>query len=120
MGKGTRNKARGRKRPSGGNQTRINDKFLSRQKNYKWVQYCEFFHNMNYGVILYEAAHTKSKYVYVSDGSRVFKTRFSDHPPNKDKELNGDCNFFVGRSNFNTTHTQEAIMATLKHFEKTT
>ena len=34
--------------------------------------------------------------------------RFSDHKPNREKELTGDCDFFVGRTNTGVRTTEDA------------
>jgi hypothetical protein len=65
---------------------------------------------------LYEARHTLSKYVTVSDGQSEYKVRFSNHRPNKGRELNGDCDFFVGVTHTGWRTTDHALEAVAEHF----
>jgi hypothetical protein len=80
----------------------------------KWIEFCEAMLAEGYMVFLYEARRTFSKYVWVTSGERHFKVRFSNHAPIKRRESAGDCDFFVGICNFQTTTTEQAIAATLK------
>ena len=83
----------------------------------KWIYFCEFMLAKGLTVSLYEAKETVSKYVTVSLPERgEFKVRFSNHKPNKYKEVNRYCDFFVGYNNFGNTTTQQAIFATLNKF----
>jgi hypothetical protein len=87
----------------------------------KWITFCEILLAQGYCVRIYMAKSTRSKYVHVSYPSypnNVFKVRFSDHKPNKYKEIHNDCDFWVGVSNFQVHTTAEAIMAVLDYFEK--
>lgn len=85
----------------------------------QWIIFSEYFLERGYSVNLYEARQTVSKYVTVShmDNNLQFKVRFSNHAPIRRREEAGDCDFFVGRTNFKTTTTAMAIMACLKRFE---
>lgn len=83
----------------------------------KWIYFCEFMLAKGLTVSLYEAKETVSKYVTVSLADRgEFKVRFSNHKPNKYKEVNRFCDFFVGYNNLENTTTQQAIFATLNKF----
>ena len=82
----------------------------------KWVQFCLRMMKAGLTVHLYEARQTLSKYLTVSHGDRSFKVRFSDHAPNYNREVEGDCEFFVGVTNLDTTTTGQAMQATLRHF----
>ena len=82
----------------------------------KWIHFCETMLNEGFDVTLYEAKATFSKYITVWDRSRKFRVRFSDHKPIKFREMNGDCDFFVGKCNRTTTNTDQAIEATLRYF----
>lgn len=86
----------------------------------KWIVFCQVMLRDGYGVTLYEARQTVSKYVTVSKpGLGKFKVRFSNHQPIKQRELCGDCDFFVGIANLRTTTTGQAIAATREYFAKT-
>lgn len=82
----------------------------------KWVYFCEVMLDNGFELYLYEAKETVSKYITVCNGEKEFKVRFSNHPPIRSREIKGDCDFFVGRTNFKTTNTTEAIMETLRYF----
>lgn len=84
----------------------------------KWIAFCSQLLALGFTVSLYEARQTFSKYVTVSDGDRRFKVRFSNHKPIKRREEMGDCDFFVGVANYQTTTTAQAMSAVLKHFER--
>jgi hypothetical protein len=86
-------------------------------KKSKWIEFCENMLARDLTVHLYEARQTRSKYVTVSKkGHSPFKVRFSNHAPIKSKEASGDCDFFVGVTNFTVTTTGDALAATLAHF----
>lgn len=57
---------------------------------------------------MYFAEITRSKYIYVRWHEFTYKIRFSDHAPNRIKEESGDCDFFVGVTNFNVTTSEDA------------
>lgn len=48
----------------------------------------------------------------------TYTVRFSDHAPNKKREKNGDCDFFVGVTNFKVTTTDDAIKAVKEWYQK--
>lgn len=82
----------------------------------RWVEFCEFTLRAGWTVSLYEARHTRSKYITVSDGRRSFKVRFSDHKPIKHREIGGDCDFFVGVTHLGVTTTGDAVRAVRAFF----
>lgn len=84
----------------------------------KWIEFCRAMLAYNYVVSLYEARQTYSKYITVTSRGQSFKVRFSDHRPIYEKEMNGDCDFFVGVTNTGVRTTEDAIQATLEHFRK--
>lgn len=89
----------------------------------KWIGFCKVMMGKGFYVKLYEARHTLSKYITVidpKDSRRQFKVRFSNHKPNKGKEVEGDCDFFVGVTNLGVTTTEMAITATNQFFESKT
>lgn len=83
----------------------------------KWVEFCEHFMDRGFKIKLYEAKKTVSKYVTVTDGKREYKVRFSNHRPNKGRELNEDCDFFVGITHTGVRTTAMAIQATEMFFD---
>lgn len=82
----------------------------------KWVYFCEQLLKYDYELKLYEAQNTVSKYITVKKGDYFFKVRFSDHKPIQEREINGDCDFFVGRTNLGITTTEDALLAVGKYF----
>ena len=82
----------------------------------KWIEFCEVMLVYGYTLTLYEARETVSKYITVSNGTKSFKVRFSNHKPIKARELQGDCDCFVGRTNLGVTTTHQAIQKTLQFF----
>ncbi|MDT6940782.1 hypothetical protein RI570_21330 [Brucella pseudogrignonensis] len=84
----------------------------------KWIGFCEDALDLGLSLRLYEAKHTVSKYITVSnDRGKEFKVRFSNHRPIKAREEANDCDFFVGVSNKNVTTTVQALQAVKSHFE---
>lgn len=81
-----------------------------------WIVFCREMMGRGYRATLYEARNTVSKYVTVWGANDDFyRVRFSSHKPILCREAAGDCDFFVGVTNFGTTNTQMAVQATLKH-----
>lgn len=114
------------KRPKKATHRTINKDFLAHRIQYlehlgykktKWIEFCEHMLAQGYTVTLYEARQTRSKYVSVHGKTGGFyRVRFSDHAAIVHREAAGDCDFFVGRGNFRTTTTTDAIRATLAYF----
>lgn len=87
----------------------------------KWVTFCEVFLQKGFNLWLYEARKTFSKYITIRHPKLQgvqYLVRFSNHPPIKYREKNGDCNFFVGKTHLATTTTDEAILAALLFFRE--
>lgn len=82
----------------------------------KWIIFCETMLSLGFDVFLTEAQQTRSKYVQIERNQRVFRVRFSDHKPIQSREINKDCDFFVGITNLATTTTNQAIMAVKLYF----
>jgi hypothetical protein len=82
----------------------------------KWMLFARVMMRRGFQVRLYEAQRTVSKYVTVTNGQKAFKVRFSDHAPIFEREANGDCDFFVGHTNFGKTSTNDALKATMLFF----
>lgn len=85
----------------------------------QWVVFCETLMKMGFALHLYEARKTVSKYVTVArEGMPPFKVRFSNHKPIFAREAGGDCDYFVGVTNFGVQTTGGAFKAVLDHAEK--
>lgn len=82
----------------------------------KWIFFCEEMMRLGFTVELYEARQTKSKYCTVKKDGKSFKVRFSDHKPIYHREMNGDCDYFVGHTNTGIRNTQGAINAVCNFF----
>lgn len=84
----------------------------------KYLDFCEAMLDIGYRVTLYEARETVSKYVTVyGAGDTEFKVRFSNHLPNRTREIRGDCDFFVGQTHQGKWQsTSQAIAATVEYF----
>jgi len=75
----------------------------------KWIEFCEKMNENGFSCYLYEAKSTLSKYIAVKYGNKELKVRFSNHKPIKSRELNNDCDFFVGVTNTGVRTTEDAI-----------
>lgn len=77
---------------------------------YKPPKYFEFIKTMlleGWNVKLYTAG--VSKYVFVSKGDHIYKIRFSNHKPIYTKELQNDCDFYVGITHQQASKTEQVI-----------
>ena len=87
----------------------------------KWIAFCRHFLDLGLRVRLYEARRSVSKYVTLERGKKArrktFKVRFSNHRPIRFREEKGDCDFFVGVCNRQTTTTEQAIEAAMQFFD---
>lgn len=84
----------------------------------KWIIFAEELLHKGFKISLYEARRTFSKYLTVEKDGKYFKVRFSNHKPIKERELNNDCDFFVGVTNFKVTTTEDALDAVYKFFKE--
>ena len=82
----------------------------------KWISFCETMQARGFLTRVYESRSTRSKYVYVIRGERAFKVRFSNHRPNAEREIEGDCDFFVGVNHHSISTTADAIRAVEEFF----
>jgi hypothetical protein len=82
----------------------------------KWIYFCEEMMRLGFTVELYEARQTKSKYCTVRHNGKSFKVRFSDHKPIYHREMNGDCDFFVGWTHTGIRNTHDAANAVCNFF----
>ena len=71
---------------------------------------------LGFTVELYEARQTKSKYCTVRHAGKQFKVRFSDHKPIYRREMQGDCDFFVGHTHTGIRTTHDAANAVCNFF----
>lgn len=86
-------------------------------KQYSTPKYLLFIRDMiedGWEVKLHEVR--VSKYVFVTKGTQTFKIRFSNHKPILSKELEEDCDFYVGVSHKQVSTTQQ-IMEAVKQKE---
>jgi len=83
----------------------------------KYLLFCRDMLRFGLHVHLYEAKTTVSKYVTLSKGGKQFKVRFSNHKPNKGRELEGNCDFFVGYTHTGVRTTDDAETAALEFFD---
>ena len=95
------------------------DNFKKRYKNSryslpKWISFCETMLELGYEVSVYMSKTTFSKYVYVSNGKKTVKIRFSNHKPNYTKEIEKDSDFYVGVNNKVVTTTEQVIPQVIK------
>ena len=84
----------------------------------KWIIFAEELLHKGFKISLYEARRTFSKYLTVEKDGKYFKVRFSNHKPIKERELNNDCDFFVGVTNYKVTTTEDALKAVYNFFEE--
>jgi hypothetical protein len=85
----------------------------------KFVLFIETALKFGYRVRLYDAQTTVSKYVTVYNKKKKFKVRFSNHKPNRQRELEGNCDFFVGRTHLGVTTTRDAWYAMRRKLGRT-
>lgn len=80
-------------------------------------KYLSFMHTMlceGWDVKIYVAKVSKYVFVrrFVKDIEHVYKIRFSNHRPIYEKQLENDCDFYVGISH-GAVHTTDAIIKIL-------
>ena len=88
---------------------------------YKPPKYYFFMKTMlehGYQVKLYQAG--VSKYVFIIKNDIVYKIRFSNHRPIKEKELENDCDFYVGISHLQASKTEDIINKILFNDQQST
>jgi len=78
----------------------------------QWMVFCEKMLRIGYKVTVKETHNAHSKYVRVyGAGDTFYQVRFSNHLPNKRRELDEDCGFFVGVAHTGVRNTAMAIKA---------
>lgn len=95
------------------NLNKVKETIANYPSQYPTPKYLTFIRNMledGWAVKLYTSG--VSKYVFCLKGEHLYKVRFSNHKPRVDKELEEDCDFYVGISNLavNTTEEIEKIL----------
>lgn len=79
----------------------------------KWIIFSETLLKEGYNLSMYEAKRTLSKYITING---EYTVRISNHAPNKQREENKDCDFFVGHTNFGIRTIYDALYAVRKYF----
>ena len=104
---------------------KISQKFLNfrKPKNpefkiQKWITFSEKILEMGLDIYLYEAQKTASKYIAIHYKNKIYRVRFSDHKPIKQREEKMDCDFFVGVNNNSVKNTEDALIAVKAWKEK--
>ena len=95
----------------------LNSKVSRVYEPQKWILFCATLLPYVDSIKLYEAQTTVSKYILIQKGKATYKVRFSNHKPNRTKEKQNDCDFFVGVSNSKITTTQDALAACVKRLK---
>lgn len=87
----------------------------------KYISFARILLAEGFRLQMYEAQRTVSKYLTVSvEGFRkTYKVRFSNHKPIRQREIAGDCDFFVGRTHLGVTTTAMALRAVREYFHDT-
>ena len=83
----------------------------------KWVLFSEELIKDEWKVELCDSKSTVSKYLYISKNGQKFKIRFSNHKPNKQKESQKDCDYYVGVGNKGVI-TTEQVLKLIKNNQK--
>lgn len=88
----------------------------------KWMEFAECLLKQGYTLKLKEAVSTVSRYILVFKPGvkQYFKVRFSNHKPNKHREMGrvfNDCDFFVGVTHKGYTTTTDALLAVDNFFK---
>lgn len=93
------------------NLKKINSAIKNYPKQFPTPKYLLFIKQMlenGWQVKLY-VANKVSKYVFIIKGDDVFKIRFSNHKPIYGKELENDCDYYVGVSHTQVSTTEQII-----------
>lgn len=80
----------------------------------KWISFTETMIKNGWQVKLIRSQSTRSKYLYIQKGDKNYKIRFSNHKASKEKELENDCDFYVGRGHKGTLTTTDLILKLCK------
>lgn len=96
----------------------LSSKTANNYPKQKWIMFCEYFLQKGYELTLYEARRTVSKYITISNGIKSCKIRFSNHKPILEREINQDCDFFVGRTNLQVSTARDVAIKVNKFFKE--
>lgn len=95
---------------------KINKMIKNYPENYPTPKYLIFaktmYHN-GWKVKIY-VANKVSKYIFIIKGDEIFKIRFSNHKPLYGREMENDCDYYVGISNRQVSTTEEIIKKLIK------
>lgn len=73
----------------------------------KYLSFIKKFLEDGWNVKIYEVR--VSKYIFVYTETKIYKIRFSNHKPLYQKEIENDCDYYVGISH-KATHTTDQII----------
>ena len=95
---------------------KINKAIENYNKNFKTPKYLQFMKTMvteGWKVGIYQAG--VSKYIFITKGPKIYKIRFSNHLPAYEREMEDDCDFFVGIARKQTLTTEQVAHKILTH-----
>jgi len=95
---------------------RSNKAIQSGYQKQKWVMFCEYYLQKQFDIYLYEAKETVSKYVTLKKNGVECTVRFSNHRPSYKREMNGDCDFFVGVTHTGVRTARDAAIFVNRYF----
>lgn len=75
----------------------------------KWIIFSEIMLDDGWEVYLYRAKSTVSKYIFIVKNNLSLKIRFSNHRPNFHREMQNDCDYFVGVGHTGVITTEKVI-----------
>lgn len=93
----------------------VNDRIAKYPRRFPIPKYLLFIKAMidaGWTVRIYRAGI--SRYIFVVKGDRIYKVRFSNHKPLYNREMEGDCDFYVGISHTQVSTTEEVIKQIIK------
>lgn len=73
----------------------------------KYLLFMEQMIKAGWRVKLYKAG--VSKYIFIEKGTDLFKIRFSNHKPLYGREIENDCDFYVGVSHTQVSTTEQIL-----------
>jgi hypothetical protein len=88
------------------------DDYPKKYSTPKWLLFTKQMIEDGWKVRIYQAR--VSKYIFITKADFIFKIRFSNHKPIYQKEMENDCDFYVGVSHTNV-YTTDQIIEKIKH-----
>lgn len=85
------------------------DSYPGQYQTPKYLLFILEMNNLGFRVGLKEAKTTFSKYVLIEKGTQKYKIRFSNHRSKLSRELEQDCDFYVGVGNLGVITTEQVI-----------